>query len=343
MDYKSALKYLESLPSWEAGDDVEFRLDRVRELVGPMSARVVHVAGSKGKGSVCAMIAQYLHAAGFSVGMFTSPHMLSVCERIWLNGADISEEEFGRLAEGLPDDITYFEALTVMALRRFSDLDFAVVEVGLGGRLDATNVVKPAVTVLMRIELEHTAILGDTLAAILREKLGICKDGVPLVVAEQCEEVMGLLREREFVYGGDNRGVAREVLKILFGSVDERLLVGPRLVGRFDVRGNVVLDMAHTVESMRRLIGLLKERFSGKKFVFLLAFLKDKNVRGMMELIRPVASEVYFSDVETDRGIPAAELGEVREFSDIRLKKDEILVVTGSHFLVSKVLKETRL
>ena len=160
---------------------------------------IVHVAGTKGKGSTAAMVESILRAAGQSTGFYSSPHLHTFCERIRVHGEPIHPERFADLTETVwPDHIansmdpdagpaTLFEFMTAMAFRCFADLrtDFSVIEVGLGGRLDATNVVSPAVSVITPVSLDHTAILGDTIGEIAADKAGIIKPGVPVVVAPQ--------------------------------------------------------------------------------------------------------------------------------------------------------------
>lgn len=169
-------------------------LGRVRahlaELGDPhLAVPAIHVAGTNGKGSTCAMLSSVLTAAGYSTGLFISPHLLSVRERISVDGRDISESEFSRLmARALAADkkksLTYFELLTSIAFQHFADKKCAVMvlETGLGGRLDATNVVpSPLAAVVTSIDYDHQAYLGETLKAIAREKTGIFKPGRPAV------------------------------------------------------------------------------------------------------------------------------------------------------------------
>lgn len=188
-----------------------FTLDRMRALVQALgdpqhSFKVVHVAGSKGKGSVCEMTAAALRGCGFAVGLYTSPHLIDVRERIRIGGRMISPEEFTVLtrrvldaAAGLPKKVgaaTYFECLTALALLYFAEqaVDVAVIEVGLGGLLDATNVVRPDVTAITSIHLEHTDILGDSLDQIAGHKAGIFKEGVPALTSVQDESILQLMR-----------------------------------------------------------------------------------------------------------------------------------------------------
>lgn len=161
----------------------------------------VHVAGTKGKGSTSAMITSILSAEGYRVGLFTSPHLHSVVERVRVGLEPISKTEFAQLieqlwpavewvgSEGGYGDVTFFELLTAMAFQHFQKIkaDFQVIEVGLGGRLDSTNIVEPAVSVITSISLDHVATLGDTIEKIAREKAGIIKQGKPVIVAPQAE------------------------------------------------------------------------------------------------------------------------------------------------------------
>jgi dihydrofolate synthase/folylpolyglutamate synthase len=166
-------------------------LDRIKllleELGNPhLKFKSIHVAGTNGKGSTCAMIASILREAGYKVGLYTSPHLFDYRERIKINGRDISSKEFSqgisriiRETQGKSGKPTVFEVLTAVAFWYFAKekVDYAVVEVGMGGRLDATNVITPLVSVITNIDLEHTAILGRTLAKVAAEKAAIIKPG----------------------------------------------------------------------------------------------------------------------------------------------------------------------
>jgi dihydrofolate synthase / folylpolyglutamate synthase len=169
----------------------------------------VHIAGSKGKGSTAAMLDSILRAAGYRVGLYTTPHLHTFRERIQINGAPIDEETFAslteeiipfneRLAEEHPEwgEATAFEASTALAFLAFAraQVDIGVIEVGLGGRLDATNVIKPLVSVISSISLDHTTILGDTLTEIASEKGGIIKEGRPVIAAQQQPEAAETLQ-----------------------------------------------------------------------------------------------------------------------------------------------------
>jgi dihydrofolate synthase / folylpolyglutamate synthase len=202
----------------EKGQDVRsFRLDRIELLASmfgnpQLSYRTIHVAGSKGKGSTSAMMASILDAAGFRTGLYTSPHLLSYKERITIAGREIPDEAFASAGDRLREKVeridpaafpggcppTFFELLTLLGFLMFRDLgcEWVVLEVGMGGRLDATNICLPEASVLTRIELEHVEYLGDTIAKIAGEKAGIVKRGRPVLCGRQPEEALAVFREK---------------------------------------------------------------------------------------------------------------------------------------------------
>ncbi|MFC2023273.1 bifunctional folylpolyglutamate synthase/dihydrofolate synthase [Chloroflexota bacterium] len=211
--YRKALRYLYGLTDYEksglAAYAPEFyNLARVRQFLAllgdPQHAfSAVHVAGTKGKGSTSAMIEAVLRTAGYRTGLFTSPHLHSFRERARVDGEMIPEADVVCLVERIAPladqiaDITTFEVMTGLGLTWFAEsgVEWAVLEVGLGGRLDATNVVTPAVSVITSLSLDHTAILGDTIAQIAREKAGIIKAGVPVVSSPQPEDGLRVIED----------------------------------------------------------------------------------------------------------------------------------------------------
>lgn len=218
MTYPEAVTYLESLIDYErtpAGAAAArlWNLDRIRWLLGRvgdphLGLRCLHIAGTKGKGSTAAMAASILQAAGLRVGLYTSPHLVSFRERIRVGRRLISEPEVVALVEQTQPHIgslrgtevgapSFFEAYTLMAFLHFAraGVELAVMETGLGGRLDATNVVQPLACAITRIGLDHTHELGDTLAAIAAEKAGIIKPGVTAISAPQEPEALEVLQD----------------------------------------------------------------------------------------------------------------------------------------------------
>ena len=214
MNFDEATKYLYSL-----GNEIlamKLGLESVRALAGVSGAPqkrfpAVHIAGTNGKGSTAAMSASVLRAAGLRVGLYTSPHLVSITERIRVDGCEIMPDEFARIAtdvraagerlvaENMMGAVpTFFEQMTMIAYQYFAErkVDLAVLEVGLGGRLDATNICEPLVTAITPIGFDHQQYLGDTLSSIAGEKAGIIKSGVPLVIAPQPGEAMRAIAAR---------------------------------------------------------------------------------------------------------------------------------------------------
>lgn len=212
--YGKALKVLSTLADYEHRRIVRytpenFNLDRMRALLKRLGDphtkfRSVHVAGTKGKGSTCTMIAAMVQANGYKTGLYTSPHLVDIRERIQIDGEMISKEDFARLVRTVEPHLSkvkpqpsYFDVLTAMAFLYFAEqkVELAVVETGLGGRLDSTNVLKPEVTCITAISYDHMAQLGNTLEKIAGEKAGIFKPGVPAVVAMQEPSVEAVFRQ----------------------------------------------------------------------------------------------------------------------------------------------------
>ena len=165
--------------------------------------KTIHLAGTNGKGSTAAIINSILIANGYKVGLYTSPHLISFNERIRVNGVTITDEEiisFMKHVEPAINEIksTFFEVTTAMAFYHFNnnDVDIAIIETGLGGRLDSTNIVNPSLTVMTPISLDHRDILGNTIEKIAKEKAGIIKRGVPLITANQVNNVSKILEKR---------------------------------------------------------------------------------------------------------------------------------------------------
>ena len=217
--YADALAWLYGYADFERGTGLgggppfERGLARTSRLLADLGnphngLPIVHVAGSKGKGSVCALVASAAEAAGLKTGLYTQPHLHSFRERFQIDGQPIDPPSFTRLVDRMrvavartPDETlglpTTFEISTAMALAwfRMEEVDLAILEVGLGGRLDATNVVTPDLTAVTTIVREHTRLLGDTLPVIAREKAAIAKLGVPMLVSDQSREVVDAIRD----------------------------------------------------------------------------------------------------------------------------------------------------
>ena len=217
MNYSQAEDYLNSFINYEQIPGISYAqpgysLRHVEELLNRMGApqlvaNTIHIAGTKGKGSVAVMIAQVLSDSGYKTGLYTSPHLHTLRERISVDGSLVSEADFAAamaevkpFIESMKQDatfrqLTYFEALTALAFAYFKNkqVDFQVLEVGLGGRLDATNVAMPVVCIITPISLDHTQILGNSLEEIAREKAGIIKPGCRVVLSPQPEKAASVI------------------------------------------------------------------------------------------------------------------------------------------------------
>lgn len=207
MNYKEAIEFIENTGKFGINLGL-LRIERLCELLGnpEKKLKVIHVAGTNGKGSTTTFISSVLKNQGYNVGIYTSPYIERFTERIKINDTEISENDVARLVnemmpcidvligEGL-DHPTEFEIITAAAFKYFNDnnVDFVVLEVGLGGRYDATNVVTPILSVITTISLDHVNILGDTLGKIAFEKAGIIKENIPVVIYPQEEEAMDVL------------------------------------------------------------------------------------------------------------------------------------------------------
>ena len=210
-DYQQTLDYIYSFVDFSLVRNLrytpdKFNLQRMRDFAQALGnpqdqVRCIHVAGTKGKGSVCAMLASILKASGYRVGLYTSPHMVSFTERIQVDGKEISRDAFCKLIDSLTPaieknpNISTFEITTAAAFKYFAQMkvDISIIEVGLGGRLDATNIVIPVLSIITSISHDHTAILGKTFAKIANEKGGIIKEKIPVVCSSTKKSVRTVL------------------------------------------------------------------------------------------------------------------------------------------------------
>jgi dihydrofolate synthase/folylpolyglutamate synthase len=228
--YPSAVRFLNDRVDVERMrvvryEDSAFKLDRMQAIMEALGnpqeqVRMVHVAGTVGKGSTVAMIASMLEGCGYAVGQFTSPHLIDLRERVAINGQPIGRAEFTDLVRVVAEAIesvkvtpTFFEVLTAVAFKHFADqaVDLAVIETGLGGRLDATNVVTPEVSIITQVDLDHTNLLGRQLGQIAAEKAGIMKRGVPVLTFGQVDEVERVLREKAEEIGAPLRVISKDI------------------------------------------------------------------------------------------------------------------------------------
>jgi len=213
ISFSSAVKYLLEQTDFERMrvvqyDETIFKLDRMRTLLSAIGnpqdkVPLVHVAGTVGKGSTIAMLSSMLRGNGYTVGEYTSPHLTCIRERVVVNAEMIEEETFTTILKEVVEAATkenitptFFELITAVAFKQFAEqaIDIALIETGLGGRLDSTNVITPLITLITKIDLDHTNILGSTVEEIAREKAGIFKPSVPAISAQQSPEVTAVLK-----------------------------------------------------------------------------------------------------------------------------------------------------
>jgi dihydrofolate synthase/folylpolyglutamate synthase len=314
-------------------------------------AKFLHIAGTNGKGSVCAMIDSIGRAQGLKSGLFTSPHLIRFEERIRINGTPMPESEIAAGLTRIREKVatwephpTFFEITTALALEWFqrARTEIVVLETGLGGRLDATNVVTPAVSVLTAIDLDHQAWLGETLALVAGEKAGIIKPGVPAVsfpqqaaaaevLAARADEGGGSLHVVEKPYTASpvglrgshqllNAALAVEALRAAQVPVTETAIRdGLRTIywpGRFQEIGSMVLDGAHNPSALRRLAMTWREAFGSEKATVIFGALRDKDVPGMLETLSPIADNFLLVPTANPRSCTVEELADFLNRSD---------------------------
>jgi dihydrofolate synthase/folylpolyglutamate synthase len=358
LTYAEAIQFLHGLQMF----GTRLGLECTRELADLCGApdkkqRFIHVAGTNGKGSVCAMLESIYRTSGLRVGLYTSPHLVAFGERIQVNRQPISEADIIRLVQGIQTKLThfpadqhptFFEVVTVLALQYFAEQECELVvwETGLGGRLDATNIVTPLTSVITNIAYDHTAWLGDTLDKIAREKAGIIKPGIPAITGAEAPEALAVIQQtaREkrspltLVTNTDaaalkhspallgahqrmNAAVAVAVVKQLQMQLpvrEDAISTGLATVhwpGRLQLveMGNgqrVLLDGAHNEDGITLLTHALRERFAVEKPVLIMGALADKDWRQMCRLLAPFAAEVHLVPVGSARTASPSELAE---------------------------------
>jgi len=309
--------------------------------------KVIHVAGTNGKGSVCAMIDSICRAHGYRTGLFTSPHLVTFRERIRVNGEMISEESVADGLTTIRDVIgpwdpapTFFEVTTALALERFSDtkLDVIILETGLGGRLDATNAIQSDVSVITPIDFDHEKWLGHTIAEIAGEKAGIIKAQVPVVSAPQRPEAEQVIRVRaaeccaplRFVtetydcspvalrgrHQKQNAALAIAAIQAAHDHGDQKAIVRgvaavewPARFQNWDER--IIIDGAHNPDAARMLTETWRETFGDQHATLMLAVLSDKNLQGICEALAPITSSVVLPKIRSERAAVPEQLARV--------------------------------
>ena len=347
LNYREALAWLYSLQRF----GIKLGLENIRRLIAELhidltGVCVIHVAGTNGKGSVCAMIDAIARAQGYRAGLFTSPHLVTFRERIRVDGEMISEDAVTSDLTTIRDLVrdwnphpTFFEIATALALKYFAEakIDIVILETGLGGRLDATNAVQSDVAVITPIALDHQKWLGDSLEKIAAEKAGIIKQKIPIISAPQSTEAEKVIRARaaeceapiQFVtepydqaplalrgaHQKQNAALAIAALRVAKIDIDDsaiaRGLISVEWPGRFqrwDER--TIIDGAHNPGAAQILAETWRETFGDQRATVILAILSDKDVRGICEALAPISDSVLLPKIRSERALPPDELAQ---------------------------------
>ena len=310
----------------------------------------IHIAGTNGKGSTAHMISSVLQEANYKVGLYTSPHLVDFRERIKINGKMI-EKDF--ITDFIKDNIdffddnsfSFFELSVGLAFEYFNInfVDIAIIEAGMGGRLDSTNIISPQVSVITNISYDHTQFLGDTITKIAKEKAGIIKKGIPVIIGENKKEITNLFiniakekrSEISFAdelidkqYDCDLKGVYQkmniktsvqtinELVKLGFIISEQNIVDGLKNVirstgirGRWEIIGKdplIICDVAHNHEALSIVLNhLISMEYN--KIHFVIGFVKDKNLNSIIDLF-PMHAEFYFTKPNIERGMDQLEL-----------------------------------
>lgn len=344
-DYQEALAWLYGTQRF----GIKLGLENVQRLLRELNVpgkdqRIIHVAGTNGKGSACAMIDSICRAANHRTGLFTSPHLVTYRERIRVNGEMIAPDEVARGLSALRETIrewdphpTFFEITTALALDHFKkkECEVIVLETGLGGRLDATNALLPVVSVITPVGYDHEKWLGHTLELIAGEKAGIIKPRVPVVSAKQEAAAENVIRARasecdaplEFVtepyaaspvglagtHQRQNAAIAVAALRSGGVAVSEDAIQRglaaidwPARFQRWDER--IIIDGAHNPAGALVLAKTWREQFGDDRATIILAVLQEKDVAGIYRALAPIAKRFILPPIRSERALPPNEL-----------------------------------
>jgi len=414
--YQGSLDYLYGLEKFGMIFGLT-QVERILEAIGNPHRAIqsIHIGGTNGKGSTAAMMASILQHEGYRVGLYTSPHLIRFTERIKVNGKEMEEKEVASLTgwirerieeAGIPSPFTFFDFTTAMALLYFGQkmVDLAVLEVGLGGRLDSTNVVDPLLSVVTNVSRDHEDVLGRSILKIAGEKAGIIKSGRPFITAATQPRVLQLFSkicrdkgspyyrvgkdfrdvpvgQRDFHYEGLHRKLwgltlnllgphqiinattalgAMEVLEEIGYTVSTQAMVeGLRRVdwpGRLEMVSSlprVILDGAHNPAGALVLKESLEREFRYRHLILLVGILKDKDIKGILHTLAPLAEHIILSRPHVERAAPESSLrkalgrngrrAEIVGDLDEAIKKglsmtgeEDLLCITGSLYMVGE-------
>ena len=378
--YDDAVKLLTSQGKFY----INLGLDRILailQLLGNPQDKLkcIQVAGTNGKGSVCAIIATILDKAGIKVGLYTSPHIFNYTERIKINGCDISKDDFVEyvyeiceLADKNKIHLTEFEILTTVMFKYFSDknVDVVVLETGLGGRFDATNVVKKNLcSIITHIDLDHTERLGNTRSKIAFEKAGIIKPDCPVFTSEGYEEIKDRADELNSLFvmvapfedtsnlalkgtcQQANLSLALAAIRFLFKQIPEQIiqkaLKEVKHPCRFQLcREDLIIDASHNPNGTMALRESLDFYYPNKPRCFVFGCLKNKDYKQMMKILFSRGDQIYFYHFNNPNSCTVEELQAACELKSNTFKSIEELpqncmkIVCGSFYMLNEIIPE---
>ena len=379
--YKNAIDLLTSQGKFYINLGLD-RISAILDLLGNPQDKLkcIHVAGTNGKGSVCAIIASILNCAGIKTGLYTSPHIFDYTERIKINGVDISKDDFAnyvfeivKIADENNIHLTEFEILTAVMFKYFSDnnVEVVVLETGLGGRFDATNVIKSNLcAIITHIDLDHTERLGNTRSKIAFEKAGIIKPDCPVFTCEGYEEIKDRADECNSLFvmvapfedptnlalkgtcQQENLSLALTAVRHVFPNIPEEIIQeGIKKVKhpcRFQIcKDNLIIDGSHNPNGAMALRESLDLYFPNSKRCFVFGCLRNKDYKKMMEILFSKGNEIYFYHFNNQNSCSIKELQESCEFpskifkSLDELPQDYLKIVCGSFYMLNEIIPQS--
>lgn len=375
ISYEKAIDYITSKDNFY----IDLGLDRIRQALAKLGnpqddLKCIHVAGTNGKGSVCAMLESILRVAGYKTGLYTSPHIWEYTERIKVNGICISKEDFASYVEKITNlgvHLTEFEILTVMMFLYFKEqgVNAAIIETGLGGRLDATNVIKENLcSIITQIDLDHTDRLGDTKEKIAYEKAGIIKPNCPVVTgmgyeaikdkADECDSMFILVSpyvQQVFAdalalkgkHQIDNLALVITAIQYLFPDINDEIIIeGLKKVQhpcRFEYKKdkNLIIDACHNPNGVQALRDNLDLYYPNQKRRFIFGALRRKDYKKMMEILFREGDEIYLNEFDYPDACTFEELKSACPYTakkydnNFILTPDKLNIICGSFYMIS--------